>query len=59
MDDRQFDALVKRLTQARLSRLDALRGLAASARHLQPRAIVRSSPNTQRPVLQTTTGARR
>jgi hypothetical protein len=31
MDDRQFDALVKRVAQVRLSRLDALRGVAASA----------------------------
>ena len=31
MDDPQFDALVKRLTQRRLSRLDALRAVAASA----------------------------
>src|SRR4051794_14268974 len=31
MDDEPFDALVKRLAQTRLSRLDALRGLAASA----------------------------
>ena len=31
MDDRQFDDLVKRLTQSRLTRLAALRGVAASA----------------------------
>src|SRR6185312_5922830 len=31
VDEKQFDALVKRLTQNRLSRLDALRGMAASA----------------------------
>ncbi len=31
MDDQHFDDLVKRLTQARLSRFDAVRGLLASA----------------------------
>jgi hypothetical protein len=31
MEDRQFDALIKRLTQTHLSRLDVMRGVAAGA----------------------------